>query len=65
MMSGQTYEASRTNHRATKAEMEARARFLIAYAQQHGPVSVRGLYYQAEVAGIPGIDKTQHSPKVT
>jgi hypothetical protein len=38
--------------------METRAAFLIAYAQEHGPVSVRGLYYQAEVASIPGIDKT-------
>lgn len=45
--------------RATRAEMEARARFLIDYANAHGPVTVRGLYYQAEVAGIPGIDKTE------
>lgn len=41
--------------------MEARARFLTAYAAEYGPVSVRGLYYQAEVAGIPGIDKTESS----
>jgi hypothetical protein len=47
--------------RATKSEMEERATFLIDYASRHGPVSVRGLYYQAEVAGIPGIDKTDHS----
>ena len=26
---------------------------------EHGPVTVRGLYYQAEVAGIPGIDKSK------
>ena len=39
--------------------MEARAQFFIDYAEQHGPVTVRGLYYQAEVAGIPGIDKTE------
>jgi hypothetical protein len=45
--------------RATKSEMEERAEFLIAYAQAHGPVTVRGLYYQAEVAGLPGIDKTE------
>jgi hypothetical protein len=38
--------------------MEARASFLIDYAERHGPVTVRGLYYQAEVAGVPGIDKT-------
>jgi hypothetical protein len=45
--------------RATQAEMEARAEFLLAYAAEHGPVTVRGLYYQAEVAGVPGIDKTE------
>lgn len=39
--------------------MEARAAFLIAYAEAHGPVTVRGLYYQAEVAGLPGIDKSE------
>jgi hypothetical protein len=38
--------------------MEERAEFLIGYADKHGPVTVRGLYYQAEVAGLPGIDKT-------
>jgi hypothetical protein len=43
--------------RATRAEMEERARFLIDYAEKHGPVTVRGLYYQAEVAGLPGIGK--------
>ena len=41
--------------------MEERARFLIAYAREHQPVTVRGLYYQAEVAGVPGIDKTENS----
>ena len=45
--------------RATKADMEVRAEFLITYAKAHGPVTVRGLYYQAEVAGIPGIDKSE------
>lgn len=44
--------------RATAAEMEERARFLIKYAAAHGPVTVRGLYYQAEVAEVPGIDKS-------
>src|SRR5262245_44122631 len=39
--------------------MEERARFLIDYAAAHGPISVRGLYYQAEVASVPGIDKTE------
>src|SRR5262249_32017537 len=43
--------------RATKAEMEKRAEFLINYADAHGPISVRGLYYQADVRCIPGITK--------
>ena len=43
--------------RATHAEMEERAEFLIDYASEHGPVTVRGLYYQAEVASLPGISK--------
>jgi hypothetical protein len=56
------YAASRIKRRrATKAEMEERAQFLLAYAAEHGPVTVRGLYYQAEVAGIPGIDKTDNA----
>jgi hypothetical protein len=41
--------------------MEERAAFLIGYAHQHGPVSVRGLYYQAEVASVPGIDKSDQA----
>jgi hypothetical protein len=54
----QPYEASPIKRRrATKAEMEARAEFLIAYAEEHGPVTVRGLYYQAEVNNVPGITK--------
>ena len=48
-------------HRATASEMEERAQFLISYAREHHPVTVRGLYYQAEVAGVPGIDKTEAS----
>jgi hypothetical protein len=50
---------SEKRRRATRAEMEERAEFLIAYAQEHGPITVRGLYYQAEVAEVPGIDKTE------
>src|SRR5262249_31536882 len=51
--------------RATKAEMGERAEFLIAYASEHGPVTVRGLYYQAEVASLPGISKhDNHYAKV-
>jgi hypothetical protein len=37
--------------------MAERAEFLIVYAEAHGPVTVRQLYYQAEVQGVPGIDK--------
>ena len=57
------YPASpiKRRHRATATEMEERARFLIAYARDNQPVTVRGLYYQAEVAGLPGIDKTENS----
>src|SRR4051794_18771979 len=47
--------------RATSAQMESRAEFLIAYAAAQAPVTVRGLYYQAEVAALPGIDKTEGS----
>jgi len=47
--------------RATKDEMEERAEFLIGYAEEHGPVTVRQLYYQAEVHDLPGIDKTENS----
>jgi hypothetical protein len=56
----EVYDASRIKpqrRRATRTEMEERAEFLIDYAEEHGPVTVRGLYYQAEVHGIPGIDK--------
>lgn len=56
------YEVSPLKRRrATADEMEQRAAFLIAYAAEHGPVTVRGLYYQAEVHGVPGIDKAETS----
>jgi hypothetical protein len=45
--------------RATQHEMWQRAQFLIAKARELGPVTVRGLYYQAEVAGLPGITKAE------
>ena len=42
--------------------MEERAEFLIDYASEHGPVTVRGLYYQAEVASLPGfLDRTRRA----
>ena len=60
MTAAPVYEASPVKRaRATKAEMEERAEFLIDYASEHGPVTVRGLYYQAEVASLPGISKRQ------
>ena len=56
----QAYAASPVKRRrATHDEMAERAEFFIAYAMAHAPVTVRGLYYQAEVAGLPGIDKTE------
>jgi hypothetical protein len=45
--------------RATLGEMADREAFFISYAHAHGPITVRGLYYQAEVHGIAGIDKTE------
>jgi hypothetical protein len=39
--------------------MAERAEFLIEYARLHGPVTVRQLYYAAEVAGLPGIEKDE------
>jgi hypothetical protein len=39
--------------------MEERTLFLIDYADRHGPVTVRQLYYRAEISGVPGIDKTE------
>jgi hypothetical protein len=56
---GAVYGASRIKRRrASRAEMAERAAFLIDYARTHGPVTVRGLYYQAEVHAVSGIDKT-------
>jgi hypothetical protein len=57
------YEASLINprRRAPRDEMEERAEFLIDYAERHGPVTVRQLYYQAEMRHVPGIDKTDSS----
>jgi len=56
---GKSYSASIVKRqRATKQEMEERAEFLIAYAEEHGPV-MRGLYYQAESANLPGITKDE------
>jgi hypothetical protein len=51
------YQASRIRHRASPQQMVERAAFLLHYANQHGPVTVRQLYYAAEVARLPGITK--------
>jgi hypothetical protein len=61
MSAAELYEASPVNprRRATREEMEERAEFLIDYAAEHGPVTVRGLSYQAVVRRVPGIDKTE------
>jgi hypothetical protein len=43
--------------RATKAEMEERATFLIAYAEAHGPVTVRQLFYASTIKEL--VEKTE------
>jgi hypothetical protein len=64
MMTGEIYGARAVKRRrAAGAEMEERAEFLIGYAEEHGPITVRGLYYQAEVASVPGIEKDQRGYK--
>jgi hypothetical protein len=61
MTAADVYAASPVNlrRRATRGEMEERAAFLIEYAARHGPVTVRQIYYRAEVEGVAGIDKTE------
>jgi len=63
MSAAELYGASPVNERqrATGEEREEPARFLIKYSDQHGPVTVRGLYYRAEVARLPLIHKTETS----
>jgi len=39
-------------NRATNAEMQVRGDFLVNYANEHGPVTVRQLFYAATVAGL-------------
>lgn len=43
--------------RATTSEMEERYARLVGLAEEHGPASVRHLFYQAVVSGLPGITK--------
>ena len=40
--------------------MEARAEFLIDYAEEHGPVTVRRSTIRPRSHGLPGIDKTDN-----
>jgi hypothetical protein len=60
-----SYQASPVKRRrATKIEMQQRAYFLVEYALDHGPVTVRQLFYAATVAGLiekseSGYDKVQ------
>lgn len=60
-MTAALYDASRIKrHRATSQEMRDRADFYVDYATRYGPVTVRQLYYRAEVQNVPGIDKTEN-----
>lgn len=43
--------------RATNAEMAERSEMLVDLAVEHGPCSVRHLFYASVVAGMPGITK--------
>jgi hypothetical protein len=63
MSAAEFHPASPINprRRATREEMRQRADFLVDYAAAHGPVTVRQLYYQAEIVALPGIDKTESS----
>ncbi len=47
----------RKRRRATKAEMQVRRLMLADLAAEHGPCSVRHLFYRSVVAGMPGITK--------
>ncbi|PHP27520.1 hypothetical protein [Limimaricola cinnabarinus] len=53
-----TYQAGPIKrHRATQAEMEERASFLLRFARLNAPVTVRQLFYAATVAGL--IEKSE------
>jgi len=54
------YRASPIRLRATQAELQQRERFLIDYATEHYPVTVRQLFYAATVAGLVGIEKNEN-----
>lgn len=53
-----SYTARPTRRRATQQEMLERRAALVDLAYDHGPCSVRHLYYRATVAKVPGIDKS-------
>ena len=55
------YEARHTNRtRATRAEMNQRHDRIVELAEEHGPCSVRHLFYRAVVDGIDGIGKNNN-----
>lgn len=45
--------------RATKKEMAVRHAMLVDLVAEHGPCSVRHIFYRATVVGVPGITKNQ------
>ena len=51
------YRASPIRSRATQAELQQRERFLIDYATDHYPVTVRQLFSTAKDAELGGIKK--------
>jgi hypothetical protein len=54
-----SYEASPIKRRrATQAEMADRREMIVDLVHEHGPCSVRHVYYRAVVARVPGITKT-------
>lgn len=58
MTTSSTYGARPIKRRrATQAEMTERRQALVNLAEEHGPCSVRHLFYRATVEGVPGITK--------
>jgi len=54
------YRASPIRLRATQAELQQHERFLIDYATEHYPVTVRQLFYAVTVAELVGIEKNEN-----
>src|SRR5437870_3324607 len=51
------YEARPIRRRGTNAEMSTRREMIVNLAEEHGPCSVRHVFYQSVVAGVPGVTK--------